>query len=90
MASAASHELTVTPVAAASFYFVAAAGNAPGTGSQWATDVEINNPTAAAISYQFLWLPRGRDNSDPTESEVYTLEPGASWIELVPTASGSW
>ncbi len=59
-------------------YYVGAAGNAAGTGSQWATDVEVNNPTTATLSYQFLWLPRGADNSDPTRSDVFTLAPGAS------------
>ena len=28
--------------------------------------------------YQFLWLPRGDDNSNPLASEVFTLEPGES------------
>lgn len=55
-----------------------AAGNAAGTGSQWATDLEINNPSINTVSYKFLWLPRGTDNSAPTESAVYTLAPGAS------------
>ena len=72
---------TVEPemVDPAELYFLAAAGNAEGAGgSQWATDVEINNPTATAIAYHFLWLPRDTDNSTPTTSEAFTLEPGAS------------
>ncbi|MCU0274201.1 MAG: hypothetical protein MUE34_13305, partial [Acidimicrobiales bacterium] len=67
---------TVNP---AELYLVAAAGNAAGGGSsQWATDVEVNNPGAAAVTYRFLWLPRDADNSDPVESEAFALPAGAS------------
>jgi len=60
-------------------YVVAAAGNAAGAGgSQWATDVEVNNPGDATISYRFLWLPRDTDNSSPAQSDLFTLAPGAS------------
>ena len=74
----ATHDVTVTE-ATTTLYFIAAAGNAAGAGgSQWATDVEINNPTATAIAYHFLWLPRDTDNSSPTASDSFTLAAGAS------------
>ena len=74
------HEITVTPPSTLDeFYFVAAAGNAGGAGgSQWVTDVEINNPDDDAMQYRFMWLPRDQDNSTPTQSDVFTLGGGTS------------
>ncbi len=79
--STASHDVVVGggPPALGELYFVAAAANSPGTGSLWVTDVEVNNPTTATITYRFLWLPRdSSDNSAPAASAVFTLAPAAS------------
>jgi PKD repeat protein len=60
-------------------YFIPAAALAAGLeGAFYETDVDINNGSAADASYAFLWLPRGADNSDATQSTTYTLAAGAS------------
>jgi PKD repeat protein len=60
-------------------YFIPAAALAAGLeGSFFQTDVDINNGSAAEASYAFLWLPRGADNSTPTQSDTFTLAAGAS------------
>jgi hypothetical protein len=41
-------------------------------------NVEINNRGAGEATVTFHWLPRGRDNSDPAVSDVFTLAPGQS------------
>jgi hypothetical protein len=50
------------------------------------------------VSYRFLWLPRGQNNSTPVESEVFVLDPGESMrhenilatvFDLEPNALGS-
>ena len=59
--------------------FVPAAANATGSGgSIWVTTLDVHNPGATAAFYRILWLPRNADNSTPTESELYTLDPGES------------
>ena len=63
--------------------FVPAAAYAAGAeGSFFRTDVDVNStapgPSVTPVSYRFWWLPRGRDNSTPTESEVFFLDPGES------------
>jgi len=59
-------------------YFVAAAALAAGAeGSFFQTDVDINNAGSAMATYQFLWLPRGSDNSSPVTSASFTLAAGA-------------
>jgi PKD repeat protein len=60
-------------------YFIPAAALAAGAeGSFFQTDVDINNSGAAAANFAFLWLPRGADNSNPTQSSTYDLAAGAS------------
>ena len=60
-------------------YFIPAAALAAGAaGSFFQTDVDINNSGSTATSYAFLWLPRGANNSDPTQSDAFTLAAGAS------------
>ncbi len=59
-------------------YFIPAAALAAGqAGSFFQTDVDINNAGDTMVTYQFLWLPRGADNSSPVTSESFTLAPGA-------------
>ncbi len=80
-------------------YFIPAAALASGAeGSFFQTDVDINNAGAAMVTYQFLWLPRGTNNSDPQTSDSLTLAAGASVryenvleevFGLVPPASGA-
>jgi hypothetical protein len=61
------------------FYFIPAAARAPGAeGSFWVTDVEINNSGMTSANFQYLWLPRGVDNSMPAASDTFMLEPGES------------
>ena len=76
----ASQDVTVTlGQSFAESYFIPAAALAAGAeGSFFQTDVDINNSGSAATSYAFLWLPRGANNSDPTQSDVFTLAAGAS------------
>ncbi len=60
-------------------YFIAAAALSAGAeGSFFQTDVDINNAGDAMATYSFLWLPRGEDNSTPTQSDSFTLAAGAS------------
>jgi hypothetical protein len=62
-----------------SFYFIPAAARAPGDeGSFWYTNVDINNAGAMNASFQYLWLPRGVDNSSPASSEIFMVGPGES------------
>jgi len=64
--------------AASVTYFIPAAAAAAGLeGSFFQTDVDINNGGAAMATYQFLWLPRGADNSTPVTSDSFTLAAGA-------------
>ena len=59
------------------FYFLPAAARADGLqGSSWTTDVDVNNSGMETATFQYLWLPRGMDNSMPAESATFTLEPG--------------
>jgi len=60
-------------------YFIPAAALAAGAeGSFFQTDVDINNAGAAMATYNFMWLPRGMNNSNPTLSASFTLAAGAS------------
>jgi PKD repeat protein len=60
-------------------YFIPAAALAAGAeGSFFQTDVDINNAGTAMATYDFMWLPRGANNSTPTVSESFTLAAGAS------------
>jgi hypothetical protein len=68
-----------TEYGTATTYFIPAAALAAGQeGSFFQTDVDVNNAGSAMATYQFLWLPRGVDNSSPTTSESFTLAAGAS------------
>jgi hypothetical protein len=63
---------------------VAAAAAAQGAeGAYFQTDLDLNNTAMAALAqmdveYEFWWLPRGEDNSDPLRSETFTLGAGQS------------
>jgi len=83
--------------------FIPAAALATGAeGSFFQTDVDVNStapgPSMMPVSYRFWWLPRGQNNSTPTASEVFVLDPGesirhenilASVFGLEPNALGS-
>jgi len=56
----------------------AAAVAAGAQGAFFQTDVEINNTGAEEAQVAFQWLPRGEDNSTPTQSEPIALAPGQS------------
>ncbi len=59
------------------FYFLPAAARAKGAaGSNWATDVDIQNAGSGMASFQYLWLPRDTDNSAPNASDTFMLGPG--------------
>jgi hypothetical protein len=59
--------------------FIAAAAVASGAeGSFYQTDVDVNNADSVPVEFQFHWLPRGEDNSEPVTSETFTLEAGKS------------
>lgn len=54
-----------------------AAANAEGdVGSFFVTTADVHNSGASSAAFRLLWLPRGNDNSAPTESALYRLEPG--------------
>ncbi len=60
-------------------YFIPAAAFAEGlAGAFFETDVEINNVGSTAMNYQFVWLPRGEDNSSFQTSSAFRLEPNMS------------
>jgi uncharacterized repeat protein (TIGR01451 family) len=60
-------------------YFIPAAAFAEGiAGAFFETDVEINNVGPTAMEYQFVWLPRGEDNSSFLTSSAFRLEPNTS------------
>ncbi|MEX1309671.1 MAG: PKD domain-containing protein [Candidatus Sulfomarinibacteraceae bacterium] len=60
-------------------YFIPAAALSAGAeGSFFQTDVDLNNGGAEMVTYQFLWLPRGANNSEPATSDSFTLAAGAS------------
>jgi len=60
-------------------YFIAAASLSSGAeGSFYQTDVDINNWSDETATFRFLWLPRGADNSTPSDSEAFTLAAGQS------------
>ncbi len=60
-------------------YFIPAAAFAGGAaGAFFETDVEINNVGTTAMNYQFVWLPRGEDNSSFLTSSAFRLEPNMS------------
>ncbi len=60
--------------------FIPAVAKAAGAeDSYFLTDVDLNNTSSDMdVEYQLYWLPRGADNSEPTESERFTLAAGQS------------
>jgi predicted GH43/DUF377 family glycosyl hydrolase len=59
--------------------FIPAAAVASGAqGAFFQTDVDVSNAGGQATEYQFLWLPRGEDNSEPMTSETFSLGAGKS------------
>jgi len=59
--------------------FISAAGFASGAGdSFWVTDVDLNNAGTGMLTYEFWWLPRGEDNSQPLVSDGFNLDVGRS------------
>jgi len=56
----------------------AAAYAAGAEGSFYETDVDISNAGSTDADYRFYWLPRGENNRDPVESELFTLGAGKS------------
>jgi len=59
--------------------FIPAAAVAAGAqGAFFQTDVEINNKGPDEAQVTFQWLPRGQNNSEPTQSEPIALAPGQS------------
>ena len=59
--------------------YIPAAAVAEGSeGAFFQTDVDVGNADGQMAEYQFLWLPRGEDNAEPTASEIFTLDAGMS------------
>ncbi len=58
---------TILPqVASSDTSFIPAAALAAGLeGAFFTTDVDLNNVGSDDLTYEFLWLPRGADNSEP-------------------------
>ncbi len=70
-------EYTIEQASLDNFYFVAAAAKAAGAeGAFFLTDLDIVNGDNDTATYQFLWLPRGQDNSSPDASTELTLGAG--------------
>lgn len=58
---------------------VPAAANAAGSGTSfYITTLDVHNAGSTAAFFRLQWLPRGADNSSPTESDLFSLEPGAT------------
>jgi len=47
-------------------------------GAFYQTDVDVSNADDQTAEYEFMWFPRGEDNSEPTASEPFTLGGGKS------------
>lgn len=58
--------------------FIPAAALAAGLeGAFFQTDVDLKNVGSNEITYDFLWLPRGEDNSGPTTMGPFSLAAGS-------------
>jgi len=58
--------------------FIPAAALAAGLeGAFFETDVDLNNAGATSLTYRLRWLPRGADNSNPVQSQQFSLAAGA-------------
>jgi hypothetical protein len=65
-------------VPSADTIFIPAAALAAGLeGAFFETDVDLNNAGATSLTYRLLWLPRGADNSNPVQSQQFSLAAGA-------------
>ena len=47
-------------------------------GSFYETDLDLSNAAGGDVEYVFSWLPRGENNSDPVQSDTFTLGAGKS------------
>lgn len=56
----------------------AAAFAAGAEGSFYETDLDLANAGTSEAEYRFSWLPRGANNGDPVQSELFTLGAGQS------------
>ena len=66
-------------VALDNWQFIPAAAVASGAeGAFYQTDVDVNNADDQMVEYAFGWLPRDENNSEPTTSDVFTLDAGIS------------
>jgi len=62
-----------------SWSFIPAAAVASGAqGAFFQTDVDVSNADDSTAEYQFMWFPRGVDNSEPMTSETFALGAGKS------------
>jgi len=65
-------------VPSADTIFIPAAALAAGLeGAFFETDVDLNNAGATSLTYRLLWLPRSADNSNPVQSQQFSLAAGA-------------
>ena len=71
---------TATSATLDNISLIAAVAKASGAeDSFFLTDVDLNNISSETdVEYLFRWLPRGENNSEPTESDVFTLGAGES------------
>jgi hypothetical protein len=59
--------------------FIPAAAVASGAeGAFYQTDVDVSNADDVSVDYEFMWLPRGEDNSEATASQTFSLASGKS------------
>jgi len=56
----------------------AAAYAAGAEGAFFQTDVDLSNAGESGAEYRFIWMPRGQNNNDALESELFTLGAGQS------------
>ena len=59
-------------------YIPAAAVASGAQGAFYQTDVDLNNAGTQPAKYQFMWLPRDEDCSEPMTSEAFSLGAGMS------------
>ena len=69
--------LPQVPSTGTTYYVPAAALAAGAEGAFFQTGLDINN-TGPDSSYVLMWLPRGEDNSTPTQSVSFNLDAGTS------------
>jgi hypothetical protein len=63
--------------ALANFYFIPGAIKGDGAkGSSYLTDVDVHNAGSETAFFQYLWLPRDVDNSEPVASDVFSVGAG--------------